>query len=187
MTRIDIEDNDDRSERPEDSDSEAGEGAQPTTKAQDVQEMERLTKERDDLFQRLARATAEFKNSQKRLEQDKEQAVQYANSNLIKALLPVIDNFERALSVDPAKADVPTLLKGMQIVQDQLGKILKQHHVEAIAPQPGEAFNAIQHEALMQQPSDKHPDHTIIQTLQKGYAMHGRTLRPAGVIVSKGA
>jgi molecular chaperone GrpE len=177
MTRTDIQDNNDNG--PQD----AGQAQQPGTAAADC---DRLQKERDELFDRLVRTTAEFKNSQRRLEQDKEQAVQYANSSLIKSLLPVIDNFDRALAVDPAKADVGSLLKGLQIVNDQFHTILKQNHVESIDPQPGEKFDPTKHEALMHQPSDKYPDHTVVQTLQKGYAMHGRTLRPAGVIVSQG-
>ena len=68
-------------------------------------EVENLRRERDSLFERLARATAEFQNIRKRQEQESEQRAQYANSSLIKSLLPVIDNFERALAVDPAKAD----------------------------------------------------------------------------------
>src|SRR4051794_40811550 len=64
-----------------------------------------LRAELDELRTRLARVQADFQNSRRRLEADKEQAVQYANANLIKALLPVIDNFERALAVEPGKAD----------------------------------------------------------------------------------
>src|SRR3979411_2510962 len=90
----------------------------------------RLQAERNDLFNKLARAQAEFQNARKRLEADKEQAVQYANSALIKSLLPVIDNFERALAQDPAKTDVASLLKGMQIVHDQWLSVLEQQDVQ---------------------------------------------------------
>src|SRR5437764_14250517 len=76
----------------------------------DGNDVMRLQSERNDLYGKLARAQAEFQNARKRLEADKEQAVQFANSSLIKALLPVIDNFERALAVDPAKTDVAALL-----------------------------------------------------------------------------
>src|SRR5688500_159315 len=64
----------------------------------------KLQAERDDLFERLARATADFKNSQRRMQQEFDQRLAYANQSLIKQLLPVIDNFERALAVDPTKA-----------------------------------------------------------------------------------
>ena len=143
-----------------------------------------LKVERDNLFDRLARATAEFKNSQRRLQQDLESRTQYANSSLIKTLLPVIDNFERALAVDPAKSDTASVLKGLQIVHDQLMGVLRQQQVEEIAPAAGTPFDPSQHEALLQQDSIyKTP--TVVQLMQKGYALHGRTLRPAQVAVSK--
>ena len=149
-------------------------------------EVLRLKAERDDLFNKLARAQAEFQNARRRLEGDKEQAVQFANSALIKALLPVIDNFERALSVDPAKADVGTLLKGMQIVHDQWLAVLAQQMVLPIDPIAGTPFDPNKMQALMQQPTDQYPENHVTQLLQKGYEMHGRTLRPAHVAVSKG-
>jgi molecular chaperone GrpE len=148
------------------------------------EEVEKLRAERDNLFDRLARATAEFKNSQKRMQIEFDQRMQYANSSLIKSLLPVIDNFERALAVDSDKVDAASILKGMQIVHDQWLSVLKQQEVMEIAPAPGTPFDPSQHEAIMQQDSTyKTP--TVVQLLQKGYSLHGRTLRPAQVAVSK--
>jgi molecular chaperone GrpE len=148
-------------------------------------EVLQLQAERDSLYERLLRTAAEFKNAQKRLESDKEQAVQYANSRLIKELLPVIDNFERALAIDPAKADVPTVLKGLQIVHDQLINVLRNQNVQEIAPRPGDPFDPSLHQALMQQPSDQYTEPTVTQLLQKGYLLHDRVIRAAGVAVSK--
>jgi molecular chaperone GrpE len=141
--------------------------------------------ERDDLRDRLARVQADFANSRRRLETDFEQRMLYANSNLIKALLPVIDNFERALAVDAAKTDAAAVLKGLQLVHDQMMDVLKKQSVEVVSPAAGEHFDPTKHEAVMQQPSEEHPEHSVLQTLQRGYALHGRTLRPASVIVSK--
>jgi molecular chaperone GrpE len=137
------------------------------------------------LRNRLARVQADFANSRRRLEADFDQRLQYANSALIKALLPVIDNFERALAVDASKTDAAAVLKGLQLVHDQMMDVLKKQHVEVIAPAPGEPFDPTRHEAVMQQPNDQHPEHSILQTFQPGYALHGRTLRPASVVVSK--
>lgn len=148
-------------------------------------DVNKLQEERDALFERLARTQADFRNAQKRLEADAEQRAQYANSALIKTLLPVIDNFDRALSVDPAKADAATIMKGLQIVRDQLMKVLRDQKVEEIAPQPGERFDPTRHEALMQQDAPEYDEPSVTQLLQKGYALHGRTLRPAGVAVSR--
>jgi molecular chaperone GrpE len=147
-------------------------------------ELERLKQERDSLFDRLARTTADFQNARRRLEADKEQSVAYANSALIKSLLPVLDNFERARSVDPAKADVATILKGMQIVHDQWMTVLKSQSVETISPEAGAAFDPGRMEAVTHQHSEKYPPNSVVQLLQSGYALHGRTLRPAQVVVS---
>jgi molecular chaperone GrpE len=160
----------------------------PESAAEDMQklgdDLQKLQEERDTLFDRLARAQADFRNAQRRLEQDKEQAIQFANSSLIKAFIPIIDNLDRALAVDPARADVETILKGLRLVQDQLAKALASQGIEVVNPVPGSPFDPNKHEALMHQPSDKYSDPTVVQSLQKGYVMHGRTLRPAGVAVS---
>ena len=147
----------------------------------------KIKAERDSLFERLARATAEFKNSQKRLETEFDQRMQYANSSLIRSLLPVIDNFERALQQDPGKVDAAAILKGMQIVHDQLMSVLKQQKVEEIAPKPGEPFDPSRHEALMQQDAPQYAGkgQTVVQLLQKGYSLGDRVLRPAQVAVSR--
>ncbi len=147
-------------------------------------DVQKLRSERDSLYERLARATADFKNTQKRIQSESDQRVHYANQSLIKSLLPVIDNFERALAVDPGKSDVNSLLKGMQIVHDQWLKVLKDQKVEEIAPAPGEPFDPTQHEALMEKDA-VYPVPTVVQLLQKGYGLHGRTLRPAQVAVSR--
>lgn len=141
--------------------------------------------QRDDAINRLARVQADFANARRRLEADAEQRLQYANSSLIKALLPVIDNFERALAVDTAKADANSVLKGLQLVHDQMMNVLSQQKVEVISPPEGAPFDPNCHEAVMQQESDQYNEPAVLQTLQRGYALHGRTLRPASVIVSK--
>jgi molecular chaperone GrpE len=148
-------------------------------------ELTKCRQERDDLFERLARSTAEYQNSRKRLDAETEQRLQYANSSLIKSLIPVIDNFERALAVDPAKSDVTSILKGLHLVHDQWLAVLKKEHVETIAPEPGTPFDPTRHEALLHQHSDKYDGPTVTQLLTKGYALHGRTLRPASVAVSE--
>ncbi|HEX4053298.1 MAG TPA: nucleotide exchange factor GrpE [Tepidisphaeraceae bacterium] len=149
------------------------------------QERDALQQERDGLFDRLARTTADFQNARRRLEADKDQSVAFANSSLIKSLLPVMDNFERAVAVEAAAADAATILKGMQIVHDQWMTVLKSQFVEVIAPEPGTPFDPATMEALIHQPAEEFPPNSVTQLLQKGYSLHGRTLRPAQVAVSK--
>jgi molecular chaperone GrpE len=164
--------------------SQAGTDGGPTDA--DVQtDLQQLRDEVTQLYERLARTQADYTNSRRRLEAEMDQRLEYANAQLIKALLPVIDSFERALAVDPAKTDSAAILKGMQIVHDQMMKVLGEHHVEEIAPEPGTPFDPARHEALMQQPDDKYAEPAVTQLLQKGYALRDRTLRPAQVAVSK--
>jgi len=163
-----------------DADSSESENVESLRKERDA-----LILERDSLFDRLARATEDFQNARRRLEADKDQSVAFANGALIKSLLPVIDNFERALAVDTSTTDAGSILKGMQIVHDQWMTVLKNQFVEAIAPEPGTPFDPATMEALIHQPDDKLPPNSVTQLLQRGYALHGRTLRPAQVAVSK--
>lgn len=172
-----------------------GSGAQvqgdATTEADHAAELDldlkKLQDERDALFEQVARVQADFRNAQKRLEAEKQQAIQFANTRLLQALIPVIDSFERALEVDAAKSDPAALLKGMQVVYDQLLHAIQQQHVEVIAPKSGEMFDPNLHQAVVQQPAQDGAagEPTVTQLFQKGYVMHGRTLRPAQVAVSK--
>ena len=199
MTRIPIDDENHAAQAREPADEghdDDNDDAQAPAAAADSQpqdaaagDMERLRAERDDLYQRLARATADFKNTQKRLQGEADQRVQYANQSLIKSLLPVIDNFERALAQDAGKVDAASILKGMQIVHDQWLNVLKQQQVDEIAPKPGDAFDPSRHEALMQQDAPQYAGQgqRVVQTLQKGYSLGDRVLRPAQVAVSRTA
>src|SRR3954453_6497506 len=155
MSRIPINNDDNQTE--DLADNSAADEAVPG----DSNEITKLRTERDQLYQSLARAQADFQNSRRRLEADKEQAVQYANSSLIQSLLPVIDNFERALAVDASKTDAGSIQKGLQLVHDQLLTALKASSVEEIAPPPGTPFDPSQHQALMQQPSDDYQEPTV--------------------------
>lgn len=148
-------------------------------------EIERLTLEKQQLFERLARAQAEFQNSRRRLEQDQEQALQYANQSLLRTLLPLMDNLERAVAVDATKVDAASILQGVTVVRDQFEAMLKAQRIDIVAPKPGDPFDPARHEALLQQPSE-HPEGHVSMLLNKGYALMGRTLRPAQVAVSKG-
>lgn len=170
------------------NDNQAADQGEVSPEQQQLEnDLKKLQDERDTLFERLARVTADFKNAQKRLEDDKRQAIEYANSALITALLPVIDNFERALAIDPAKTDVQAILKGMELICDQWISVLRSQHVEQINPKPGDKFDPVNHQAIMQQPSEEFKDAkepVVTLLLQKGYTMRSRVLRPAQVAVN---
>ena len=189
MTRIPINEDDPTQAPQEPADKgEPSEGAgAEAAAAAGGDDVQRLQAERDDYYQRLARATADFKNTQRRIQSEADQRVQYANQTLIKSLLPVIDNFERALAQDAGKVDPASILRGMQIVHDQWLNVLKQQQVNEIAPKPGDPFDPAQHEALMQQdaPQFAGAGPVVAQLLQKGYSLGDRVLRPAQVAVSR--
>ena len=162
-----------------------GGGGGGATAAAGTDDLQKLRDERDTYYDRWVRSRADAENMRKRLQGEFDQRVQYANQSLIKSLLPVIDNFERALAQDASKVDAAAILKGMQIVHDQWLSVLKQQNVEEIAPAPGTPFDPTRHEALMQQDAPQYKGPTVTQLLQKGYSLQGRTVRPAQVAVSR--
>jgi molecular chaperone GrpE len=161
------------------------EGAAPLPQPPPAENVQSLRAERDDLLGRLQRVSAEFVNYQKRAQRDIAQAREFANEELIKSLLPVLDDMERALNVarQNQPADDP-LRKGMELVHDKALQILASFGLTRISTQEV-PFDPERHSALMEQPSDRHPPQTVLQELQAGYQLKGRTIRPAHVVVSK--
>lgn len=147
-------------------------------------ELDALRAEKNAAYEKLARVQADFTNSRKRLETDFEQRLAFANQTLIEQLLPVIDNFDRALAQDPNKVDAATILKGITLVNDSFHGLLTKYGVEPIAPAAGDDFDPNLHQAIMQQASDL-PKGKVTLLLQKGFVMKGRVLRAAQVAVSK--
>ena len=143
-----------------------------------------VEQERDDLLGRLQRLAADYQNYQKRMGREIDQAREFANEQLIKALLGVLDDMERAL--DAARenhGEDDPLFKGMQLVHDKACETLANFGLGTIDAL-GQAFDPDKHAAMMQQPTDEQEPMTILSVLQKGYQLKGRTIRPAGVIVA---
>jgi molecular chaperone GrpE len=147
-----------------------------------------LTRLQGDLerFRDLAlRSQADFDNFRKRAAREKEEAIKYANGAILEKLLPIIDNFELGLSAARSGSDKSPILSGMEMVAKQLNDFLLQHGVEPI-PTDGVRFDPNVHEAVAQEASDVKEGH-IIRQLRKGFKLRDRLLRPAAVVVSKGA
>jgi len=157
----------------------------PQEKVEAGDELQSLRAERDDLLSRLQRVSADYLNYQKRVRRDIDQAREFANESLIKALLSVLDDMERALEAARANhpADDP-LLAGMQLVHDKALETLERFGVQRIEAE-GKPFNPDEHSAMMQEPSSEHPPQTVLRELQTGYRLKGRTIRPSSVVVSK--
>jgi len=162
--------------------------AQPPAPAEAAADpVKALRDERDDLLGRLQRVSADFLNYQKRVGRDVEQARQYANEQLIRELLGVLDDMERAMAAARAHPDAEgSLLAGMELVHDKAMRTLGKFGLETIEAE-GKPFDPDVHAALMEEPSADRPPRTVLKVLQKGYALRGRTLRPSSVIVSKAA
>jgi molecular chaperone GrpE len=132
---------------------------------------------------REIRCHAELDNYRKRAARELEEKLRYANMSLLRDLVPVLDNVERAIQAAGQNADAAALLDGFKMVEQQLQDVLKRHHckrIEALhAP-----FDPHVHHAVMQQPSDEHPANTVLMVTQNGYQLHDRIVRPSQVIVS---
>ena len=137
-----------------------------------------------ELLEKLQRVTADFANYQKRVARQAEDSLQWTKAEVIKSILPAIDDFEQALEAGKTAKDVPSLLEGFRLVHEHLLGMLSREKVEAIATK-GQKFDPAIHEALMQQESADQEPGMVIAELRKGYTMNGRTLRPARVAVSK--
>ena len=147
-------------------------------------ELTALRQERDDLMARLQRVSADYVNYQKRAQKDLAQSREYANEALIKALLVVLDDMERALQAarEHAQGDNP-LLTGMQLVYDKALQVLGAFGVEPVEAE-GKPFDPQVHQAVSMQATDQRPPQTVLAQLQRGYLLKGRVLRPASVVVA---
>lgn len=135
-----------------------------------------------DLEQQLLRARADFDNFRRRTRQEKEELGQYATKKLLADLLPVVDNFDRAMDVISEVQD-EQMKAGIEMVHRQFVQVLSQYGVVAMQT-VGEAFDPTRHEAVMQEAAEGTAPNTVIQELQKGYTLHEKILRPAMVKVS---
>ena len=142
--------------------------------------------------ERLLRTAAEAENSKRRVESEAQKQLKFANENLIKGLIPVLDSLEAAIksisekseTVD-APSDLTTFNEGVQLVHKQLMDVLKTHGVTPIET-IGAAFDPNQHESVFATESDEVPEGYVIEEFRGGYQLHGRVLRASQVVVSKG-
>jgi molecular chaperone GrpE len=141
-----------------------------------------LEQERNDFRNLLQHTRADFENYQKRAQRDLAQERRYAHGPLAHDLLPIFDNFERALEAARQAGETGPLVQGVTMVQSQILDILKRHGITRIEAL-GQPFDPNLHEAVSQQPSDQKPN-TVLQVLENGFMIHDRVLRPARVIVS---
>jgi len=146
--------------------------------------LEEKTRESSEYLDKWIRLQAEFENYKKRIQREKTDQMKFGNEMLLKALLPVLDNLERAIEHGKSAKEPAPLLSGVEITQRQFFNALEKFGVKPV-PSVGEVFNPEKHEAVSQIEND-HESNRVVSEVQKGYFFHERLLRPAKVIVSKG-
>jgi molecular chaperone GrpE len=145
-------------------------------------EIQKLRAERDVLMDRLARLQAEFENARKRAAREQQEYRDYAVTEAIKLLLPILDSFERALQSASTKSG--EFRSGVELIYKQLQDALVKLGVQPIVAQ-GQPFDPHLHQAIEMVETDEVPDHHVVDELQRGYRLKERLLRPAMVRVAK--
>ena len=146
--------------------------------------LEELQNEVNTLKDKNMRIAAEMVNTLRRKDEETNRLLKYSNESLITELLPVIDNFERALNVDAKTTDIESYQKGMTMIYNSLKNILEKFEVKEIEAIDKE-FDPSYHQAVMQEEKEETKENIVIEVLQKGYTYKDKVIRPAMVKVSK--
>ena len=149
------------------------------------EKLESVEQESKESYDRFLRVSAEFENYKKRAAREMNDFRKFANESFVKAMLPVVDNLDRAIeSSSNDDHSNSSVVEGVNMTLKAILKIFEQFGVKPFQSL-GKTFDPALHQAVMQEESDDHPEKTILNELEKGYMMHDRLLRPAMVVVSK--
>jgi molecular chaperone GrpE len=159
--------------------------AQSTSEASDSMSIEKLEEENRVCQDKLLRLAAEFENYKKRMIRERQASLKYAEQDILKDLLPAIDNLERAINQEEATRDVNSLLEGVQLTLKGLEATVTKYGLEPIES-VGKPFDPNLHEALVMEASSEIPAQSVLREFEKGYLYKDRLLRAAKVVVSKG-
>lgn len=145
--------------------------------------LEAKTGEAEEHRDRYLRAAAEFDNARKRTAREREEYTRYANESLLRELLPVLDNFERALQAARGEPAAAAVTAGVELTQRELLRVLEKFGVTSFAS-VGQPFDPERHEAIARVPAEGRPEGTVVDETARGYLLNGRVLRPAMVTVA---
>jgi molecular chaperone GrpE len=145
--------------------------------------LEAKTLEVEEHRDRYLRAAAEFDNARKRAAREREEYTRYANEWLLRELLPVLDNFERALQAARGEAAAAAVTAGVELIQRELMRVLEKFGVTSFTS-VGQPFDPERHEAIARVPAQSQPEGTVVDETARGYLLNGRVLRPAMVTVA---
>jgi len=151
--------------------------------AQLRQALEEARQRLDEKTDRYLRTVAEFDNFKKRTQREREEYIRFANESLLRELLPVLDNFDRALEAARAAAETESVVAGVELIQRELLKALEKFGVTPYSAL-GQPFDPERHEAVLRVVRPGAPDMTVVEETQRGYLLNGRVLRPAMVVVA---
>lgn len=171
----------------EDSAEAAQPDTGPTTQDTDLeQQLATALEEKQQLHEQFLRTLAEMDNLRKRTNREKEELSKFANENILRDILPVIDNLERAVEHSEKTDNTDGLLEGVRMTLSQFAQVLSRFGVESIDA-VGKPFDPAYHQAMGQMESADYPVNTVMVEMQKGYQLNERLLRPAFVMVAKPA
>ncbi len=145
--------------------------------------LEAKTREVEEHRDRYLRAAAEFDNARKRAAREREEYTRYANESLLRELLPVLDNFERALQAARGEPAAAAVTAGVELIQRELLRVLEKFGVTSFTS-VGQPFDPERHEAIARVPAQGRPEGTVADETARGYLLNGRVLRPAMVTVA---
>src|SRR5499426_3719024 len=145
--------------------------------------LETKTREAEEQRERYLRAAAEFDNARKRAAREREDYTRYANESLLRELLPVLDNFDRALQAARGEPAAAAVTAGVELIQRELLRVLEKFGVTPFES-VGQPFDPTRHEAVARVHAPGQPDMTVVGEVTRGYLLNGRVLRPAGVTVA---
>ena len=163
---------------------EAAKGGVEELSVDEIREMSARAAERDEFYDKFLRARAELENYRKRMQREKENIQDFAVIDLARALLPVLDDLDRALNAPRDNRHVKHFLKGIKLIEAQLFKVLEDKGVKPIKAL-GEVFDPNLHEAVTVDAESDKPDNTVVEELQRGYIYKDKIVRPAKVKVAK--
>ncbi|TLS53743.1 nucleotide exchange factor GrpE [Paenibacillus antri] len=165
--------------------TEAAETVEAEVVETGASELEAAKRTAEENYQRYLRTQADFDNFRRRARTEKEEFAKYASQKLIEGLLPIIDNFDRAIAASREHSDFDSLAKGVEMIQRQLGQLLESEGLQAIEA-IGQPFNPELHQAIMQVPAEEGgASGIVLEELQKGYMLKEKVIRPSMVKVTE--
>ena len=160
-----------------------GENSHAVSQGETESELEKYRREAQENHDKYLRLAADFDNYRKRTVREKEELAKYANEKLIKDILPIVDNLERALEHASTSGDFNAFVEGLKMIDSQLHAALARHGVAKIETAGGD-FDPSFHEAVLQVESPAHDYNKVVDEFERGYLLNGRLLRPSKVSVA---